>query len=287
MTNRPFPERADREKAVRTACRTLIDCQVRSLPPDPFAIGKRSGVLGMISMARHAELAGVGMGEYNQIRGDNEALTYALGEMGYLIVYDDSVRSPERIRFSLFHELGHILLGHFRDRNPGSLPQEDSRVLETEANIFARNMLCPPPIVDLIRGNPADPKWAALFCVSESAWRVRQETLEGDRRALSRRDADELLILMTDYVAGRRCRECGAVFADVSRGNVCPRCGSRRLMWNPDMETREQAAARRHAPGAGAEDLRPGIGEGWSRDLTAYWERLRKESAGRKAERGE
>lgn len=49
------------------------------------------------------------------------------------ILYDDS-RSETEIRYTLAHELGHILLGHLSYRDDiGKYPEH----METEANIFA------------------------------------------------------------------------------------------------------------------------------------------------------
>ena len=150
--------------------------------------------------------------------------------------------------------------------------------MEEEANTFARNLLCPPPLLDLVRGDWRDPKWAALFCLSARAWEVRVRTMADDRRQIDQRTADELRAQFRDYMYGRRCRDCGAVFTDEARLNRCPRCGRHFLLWNPTMETREQATAHRHIPGASAEDLKPRISEEKTLDLTRYWELLKKES---------
>lgn len=53
----------------------------------------------------------------------------------HLIFYNES-KNNTTIRFTLAHELGHIILQH----------DEDNAVSNKEANCFARNLLCPVPI---------------------------------------------------------------------------------------------------------------------------------------------
>ena len=54
-----------------------------------------------------------------------------------IVFYNDS-KSRGRIRFTLAHELGHLVLGH---------PNSDDPQLEAEANFFANYFLAPAPLV--------------------------------------------------------------------------------------------------------------------------------------------
>ena len=58
---------------------------------------------------------------------------------GYIIYYNDEGVSEQRQRFTIMHEIGHIVLEH----------NEDTiyELAESEANFFARNALAPIPIV--------------------------------------------------------------------------------------------------------------------------------------------
>ena len=271
MTGSPLPEEERRSGAVRLACRILVANGVRELPADPETLAAGMGI-SVCPLSAAAETGGLNACDFARRRLREEALTVAFGR-NYLIFYDDGIRSPERIRFSLCHELGHILMRHFEDWDPGRLSLEAAQVLEDEANTFARNILCPPPVAELVRGE-ARSAGAALFGLSGRAWEVRLRTLEDDRRLIDRRTADLVRIQFREYMFGRRCRRCGAVFTDEVRANRCPACGSAGLVWNPRMETREEAAEHRHAAGAGAEDLKPRIGEAGTTDLTAFWRML-------------
>lgn len=56
------------------------------------------------------------------------------------IVYADE-QSPQRCRFTIAHELGHIFLGHlFKADGNGFLITDDA---EHSANVFARDLLAP------------------------------------------------------------------------------------------------------------------------------------------------
>ena len=274
MAKIPFPEEERRGEAVRLACRILLSCEARFLPPDPAALAENLDI-GLMPMSRAAEAEKKNAYAFIRHTVGEEAMSLSAGGR-YLIAYDDTVRSQDRIRFSILHEFGHILMRHFENWNLDALSADQRRLLEDEANTFARNLLCPPPILDLAR-NPADSRLRRLFCLSERAWRARQRTLAIDRRMIDQETADRLRAALGDYVFGRRCRDCGMVFADPERRGRCPACGCRFLVWNPMMESREKAALRKHAALAQAEDLKPRIGQS-DPDLSGYWRLVRKEA---------
>lgn len=66
----------------------------------------------------------------------------------YCILYNDRDRSSQRIRFTLAHELGHIVLGHLEfDACLCRLSDYEYDVLEKEANQFASQLLSPEPLI--------------------------------------------------------------------------------------------------------------------------------------------
>lgn len=66
----------------------------------------------------------------------------------YCIIYNDIDRSSQRIRFTLAHELGHIILGHLEfDACLCRLSDHEYDVLEKEANQFASQLLSPEPLI--------------------------------------------------------------------------------------------------------------------------------------------
>lgn len=55
----------------------------------------------------------------------------------FVIYYNDDNRNKQRIRFTIMHEIGHIVLEH----------KESCEQTESEADFFARNALTPLPIM--------------------------------------------------------------------------------------------------------------------------------------------
>ena len=276
-----LPAEPRRREAVRLACGQLASGEQGTLPVDPLALAAELGY-EVLTMTGLAEREKANPREYIRHTVGEEAFTVSARDRfrRYLVVYDDSVTAPERIRFSLFHEFGHIGMGHLDQWDLTALSRSETLALEEEANIFARTMLCPPPVAELVRGDWRDRKWARLFCMSGSAWEIRVKTMEEDRRLIDQGTADRVRARFREYMFGRRCRECGLVFTDEARQDRCPGCGSRFLVWNPRMESRAEAGSHRHAAWVSAEDLAPRIGGLREPDLTKWWELARNEPAG-------
>lgn len=75
------------------------------------------------------------------------------------------------IRFTIAHEIGHAVLDHHN---------EDDRGAEREANCFARNLLCPSPIVYMLHLDCVD-DYVSIFNVSESMATVSFDKRKSDR----------------------------------------------------------------------------------------------------------
>ena len=60
-----------------------------------------------------------------------------LATQRYIVAYN-SEKAETCIRFTLAHELGHVVLGHTKDGDKEN----------KEANCYARNLLCPIPAID-------------------------------------------------------------------------------------------------------------------------------------------
>jgi Zn-dependent peptidase ImmA (M78 family) len=98
-----------------------------------------------------------------------EAKTVKLrGSDDYLIVYDERVDNIQRIRWTLAHEIGHIVMGHLIQfdataLNRRGLTQEEHGVLEVEAHCFASDLLAPKTIIRRFDFQN-DPQGIALIC---------------------------------------------------------------------------------------------------------------------------
>lgn len=88
----------------------------------------------------------------------------------YFVLYNDGIESEGNHRFTLCHELGHIVLGH-------DLSKPDDKIQEAEANAFATELLMPEAIVQemLNRGYSIinEASLDNLFNASYQASRIR------------------------------------------------------------------------------------------------------------------
>lgn len=100
-------------------------------------------------------------------------------------IFYNSQKSEARTRFTIAHEIGHIVLGHIDhlvvDTNIDVNEKEE--IFDVEADVFARNFLAPPMLVKkLIEGSPSDPKKLLMkrFGLSALAAEVRLNFLPND-----------------------------------------------------------------------------------------------------------
>lgn len=102
------------------------------------------------------------------IQEDNDACAIKL-EQKY-IIYNPDIYLP-RLRFSLAHEFGHLVLGHIKK---DSLTPEKTEYTEEQANIFASRILA-PAIVGKIENLDTKQKVVDFFGISEEAATIRLE----------------------------------------------------------------------------------------------------------------
>lgn len=67
---------------------------------------------------------------------------------GKYFIYYNTMKPANRIRFTLFHEIGHIILNHHTEFKKEILQSsENTTFMESEANIVARNLMAPAHII--------------------------------------------------------------------------------------------------------------------------------------------
>lgn len=132
-------EFSDYNKATNAAYELLAEYQGRLPVIDVFQL---VSCLSNVKIHTYSELA-------NEIGIDFDTFLreYASSEHGftfynksknrYIICYNE-LKDETTIRFTIAHELGHIILKH----------DKDSESTDKEANCFARNILCPVQIAD-------------------------------------------------------------------------------------------------------------------------------------------
>ena len=163
------------KKSRNAAWEILLACGVNALPVDLNLVLRHLDVR-VYSYSRGQDmLAAAGLEEVaQQVSG----LTFYIGVQP-IILYNGT-EIPQRIRFTIGHELGHIVLGHVR---PGEYtrqnrdPQPGDDPVEQAANRFAADLLAPACVLwglDLHRAEDI----AQACKISIQAARFRAERME-------------------------------------------------------------------------------------------------------------
>ena len=217
-------------RAVRYACAVLADCRIGRLPVDPFELAARAG----ITMLPLSQVENYPLWVPYDI-ADSLRMTSAvtISYPAFCIVFRDFETDTDRLRFALFHELGHIFMNHYRDYPETMDPARTTDpVLEAEADALALNLMAPVPLVDVIRYNRPRQARGSIFGLPRAAWASRLDTLAEDRDFVDEDMANTLIWLFHDYLLGRRCGACGRRFTADGETDVCPDCGAASPDWD-------------------------------------------------------
>lgn len=168
------------------AWQLLIKNHVSELPIDVRKICKAERIRVFTYKTGWALIEAMGLTENTK---ENDAFSF-----NRVIFYNDEV-SPERQRFSIAHELGHILLHatdgatvYNREVSPNDNP------IESEANIFASRLLAPLCVLHFLGVSSAE-EISRLCAISATAAEIRY------RRLCEIRERDALMI----RTRGRGC----------------------------------------------------------------------------------
>lgn len=104
----------------------------------------------------------------------------------YIILYNDDTTtlSIQRIRFTIAHELGHLILKHpfingiSRGKIRKGMSKSEYSVLEKEANLFAQNILIPYPVLKSVDVLLPKEYLQCIFDVSSSALNTALDEFE-------------------------------------------------------------------------------------------------------------
>lgn len=105
----------------------LIDYRISNLPVKVSQIAKQADIVLLKNSAVN-------------LLSENESGTTLMQNDKLYIIYADE-QSPQRCRFTIAHELGHIFLGHLFSKDGNGFATTDDA--EHSANVFARNLLAP------------------------------------------------------------------------------------------------------------------------------------------------
>ena len=148
----------------------------------------------------------------------------------YMILYNEA-RPGTRIRFSLAHELGHIVLGHLNNERTeisrGGVDDPTYYALEGAANTFAGNLLAPPILIDdFLSGAEFNvERISTRFNISPSATKdYRAEDYKYWKTLIPSKHEKAILKRCHSGLHKQACIECGAAF-EIKGALFCPICG--------------------------------------------------------------
>ena len=150
----------------------------------------------------------------------------------YSIAYNDT-HIPKRIYFTKLHEIGHIYLNHFVDFDEtlikrSNITEYSYKVLENEANCFARNVIAPIVLVCHLKlSSPHE--IANYFGITESAAKTRYDLLQTDYSFISTSDKNKLLSFWEHKRNARYCPICKNSINSVQI-KYCPICGNNKFI---------------------------------------------------------
>ena len=162
----------------------LNDLNRPVFPIEPiFAILKMSDCR-CISYKKLADIGNTDVSKIIKACNSSDGATfYDPSNCRYLIAYNGSIRSEARIRWTLSHEIGHIVAGHFIElADTGAIPS-DICYMEDEANYFAANFLAPIPAIRALKAHSADDirVWFGLSrAAAQNRW---DEYIKSDKEA--------------------------------------------------------------------------------------------------------
>lgn len=131
----------DYQNARDAAWRILLDCKIDRLPVDLNFVCRKLEIR-VLAYGKNTEL--IERAKLSEAVRRTDGMTFYIRETP-IVLFDEKVM-PARIKFTVAHELGHIILGHVK---PGGIttanrePHPEDAPEERAANQFAARLLAP------------------------------------------------------------------------------------------------------------------------------------------------
>ena len=229
-----IPNKPRYEYVSKMAYKFFLDNKLNSLPIDPQLI-IRKNKWSLTTYSEIAKICKCSVDKVSKCLGSEDGYTQ-YDDFNYSIAYNDKVSVKNRIQFTLMHEIGHIYLNHLKDfekttifRN--NLSSKEYKVLEDEANAFARNIIAPAPIVLKLKKMNSH-TISKFFGLSHMAAITRLSLLSIDLKInQSCMLNSKITSNFTSYMYKKYCNVCGNTF-ESPNANFCPICGNKNLRWS-------------------------------------------------------
>lgn len=211
----------------------FISCNLNSYPVDLFLLFKHFKNCRVVSYSTHMKKYKLTEEETISHFGSDEGCTiYKPSKNKYIIFYNDldsHFKVPERIRWTLAHELGHVLLSHHKIsvktkifRN--CLTDSEYSWMESEANRFASLLLSNPIILDKLNVNSnIDIKKYCNISLEAATYRYNNFLKWKETKFISKTD---LIILnqFKQFFNRHTCTLCNYT-SYIKNIQFCPICG--------------------------------------------------------------
>ncbi|WP_226677282.1 ImmA/IrrE family metallo-endopeptidase [Mesobacillus jeotgali] len=229
-----FPRTARYDIVMTRANGLFAKEKITGFPIEPFEIIKNNK-WGLVTYSELAEEYGVTVDEIKAAFQSEDGYTIYDGT-NHTIAYNDTVSVHGRIRFTLMHEIGHIYMNHLIDFDEtilrrSNLTETKYKVLENEANSFARNTLAPVMVVKDLKINSVG-DLVTHFDISTSAAKTRLKALTLDYKVLLsqyiRFQRHNFKSFIYTFLHSKKCLQCSYYFVN-AEAKYCPVCSSDKL----------------------------------------------------------
>lgn len=231
-----IPKYARYDYCNQRACDFLEEFKITTFPVDVEEIIRRNK-WGLVKYSELMGYFGCDRMKVIQCLGSEDGFTTWDGD-NYTISYNDDSILGNRIRFTLMHEIGHVYLNHLIDFEStqiyrGSLTKAENKVLENEANAFARNVLVPTSMLQHLTNKNIN-NVAHRFGITPSAAQTRLELYNTDVQANNRSNVlNRLYSVFYNFYYKKQCFTCG--YGTVAKSmHFCPICGQKTLQWGDE-----------------------------------------------------
>lgn len=168
------------KRSIQAAYDFLIENEERTLPLDLHKALKSHGY-SLKKYSHIAEKSDASLSDVCESLGSKDGTAkYRDRRNKHVICYNDTIKTRGRILWTIAHELGHIALGHLRDfpetgtKHP-ALKKSSYRILEAEANVFARELLAPSTVFIYIAETYNVREALCFYTIARSIFRLSQE----------------------------------------------------------------------------------------------------------------
>ncbi|MGG2113976.1 ImmA/IrrE family metallo-endopeptidase [Lysinibacillus pakistanensis] len=207
-------------KARLLATKALAEHNIHDFPIDMISVFSSYSDVKVLKYSEMAKKRNCSVEEIIEINSSEDGVIHYCGKRKkYMVIYNDTVATKERVYWTLAHEFGHYILKHHEESNRSSLTRNtmadvEYDIYEVEANFFARFFITPPSIILAANMNDSE-KISSYFGVSYTAANnTRKYIVESLRKGISFGIPDIL-------------KKCYSIFAQrINYGKTCIKCNS-------------------------------------------------------------